>query len=185
MDLAASIVTAAATVGLALLAYWQIRAGRAQTTEATEAALAIARETREAAERQWQPRVFVHAWGDPVHGDGDNAAPDEIAVPYRLKNEGTGPAFNVEHGVEVAGELHTWGDRQYRSIAAGEELPPMLDTIGQPVSLTPLAVGVKLAEWNDGEGLVYWSRFENLLGERFEVRNYPDPTRPAEFRRVY
>ncbi len=25
---------------------------------------------------------------------------------------------------------------------------------------------------------------ENLLGERFEVRSYPDTTRPAEFRRI-
>ena len=97
--LAAAIVTAAATVGLAALAFWQIHAGREQTEVATDAALAIARETRQAAERQWQPRVFAHAWGDPVRGDGHNAAPDEMGVRYRLKNEGTGPAFNVEHGV--------------------------------------------------------------------------------------
>jgi hypothetical protein len=178
--LAAAIITAAATVGLAVLAYCQISAGRTQTS----AALKIARETREAAQRQWQPRVFVHAWANPVPGTGDNAAPDEMAVPYRLENEGTGPAFNVAHGVEVAGKLHTWGDRQYRSIRAGQELPPMLDSIGMAVKVDPLVVGVKLTEWNDGEGLVYWSRFENLLGERFEVRNYPDPTRPAEFRRI-
>jgi hypothetical protein len=43
-------------------------------------------------------------------------------------------------------------------------------------------VGVKLAEWS--EDIIYWARFENLLGERFEVRNPPDPTRPAEFRRL-
>ena len=182
--LAAAIVTAAATVGLAALAFWQIRAGREQTKVATDAALAIARETRQAAERQWQPRVFAHAWGDPVRGDGHSAAPDEMGVGYRLKNEGTGPAFNVEHGVWVAGKLHTWGDRQYCSMHAGEELPPMLDAIGQPVKLTPLVVGVKLTEWHDGEGLIYWTRFENLLGERFQVLNYPDATWRADFLRA-
>jgi hypothetical protein len=129
--LAASIITAAATVGLAVLAYRQIRAGQAQTA----AALAVARETREAAERQWQPRVFVHAWHGPVPGDEENAAPDEMAVRYYLTNEGTGPAFNVEHGVEVAGQLHTWEDRQWRTMRAGEAIPPMFDAIGQPVSL--------------------------------------------------
>jgi hypothetical protein len=178
--LAASIITAAATAVLALLAYLQIRAGRDQT----DAALAIARESREAAERQWQPRVFAHAWqGGPKRGDGNNAAPDEMAVPYYLSNEGTGPAFNVEHGVEVSDKLHTWEDRQFRTMRAGEEIPPLHDSIGLPVGLSPIVVGVKLTEWSD-DSLVYWTRFENLLGERFEVRNFPDPTRRAEFRRV-
>jgi len=195
MGLAPSIVTAAATVALALLAYLQIRAGQSQAVtmraqsdaalaiaqEQAAAALTVARETREAAERQWQPRVFVHAWHGPVPGDGNDAAPDEMAVRYYLSNEGTGPAFNVEHGVEVAGKLHTWEDRQWRTMRAGEAIPPMFDTIGQPVSLSPIVVGVKKSEWS--EDIVYWTRFENLLGERFEVRNFPDPTRPAEFRR--
>ena len=177
--LAASILTAAATVALAVLAYFQIRAGRQQTG----AALAIAREAREAAERQWQPQVFAHAWYGPVPGDGSDAAPNEVAVPYSLGNEGTGPAFNVEHGVEVGGNRHTLGDRQYRSIAAGQSIPPMYDTMGMPVTGAPIVVGVKLTEW-DGDDVVYWTRFENLLGERFEVRNFPDPARPAEFRRL-
>jgi hypothetical protein len=196
MDLAASIVTAAATVGLALLAYCQIRAGQAQVREnkaQSDAALAIAREqaaaaltvaqeTREAAERQWQPRVFAHAWHGPVRGDGDNAAPDEMAVRYYLSNEGTGPAFNVEHGIEVAGAPYTWEDRQWRTMRAGEAIPPIPDPIRQPVPDSPLVIGVKLTEWN--EDIIYWTRFENLLGERFEVRNPPDATRPAEFRRL-
>jgi hypothetical protein len=28
------------------------------------------------------------------------------------------------------------------------------------------------------------TRFDNLLGERFEVRNYPDPTQPVKIRRL-
>ena len=62
---------------------------------------------------------------------------------------------------------------------AGEQIPPMLDSIGSPISLTPPTVGVKLDEW-DADHFAYWTRFENLLGERFEVRNYPDrPGRPS------
>jgi hypothetical protein len=105
-----------------------------------------------------------------------------VGVSYRLKNEGTGPAFNVEHGVWVAGKLHVLG--QYPSMVAGEELPPMLDTSGQLVKLSPLMVGVKLTEWHEGYGLVYWTRFENLLGERFAVLNFPQDTLPAAFLRV-
>ena len=74
-------------------------------------------------------------------------------------------------------------DGQLRTIRAGEQIPPMFDSIGMPVSLTPLTVGVKLGEW-DPHDFAYWTRFENLLGERFEVRTYPDPKRPAEFRRL-
>jgi hypothetical protein len=194
--LAAAIVTAAATAGLALLAYSQMRANeeqmrgvRAQSDAAIEiakrqaaAAIEIARETREAAQRQWQPRVIAHGWGEPRPGSGDDAAPNEVAVGYRLKNEGTGPAFNVEHGVEVGGKLHTWGDRQYRAMTAGEELPPMLDSVGLPVRVNPIVVGVEKDEW--GDPLVYLTRFENLLGERFEVRNFPDASTPSEFRRL-
>jgi hypothetical protein len=196
MDLAASIVTAAATVGLAVLAYVQIHAGQNQAKEAKQqsnaalamaetqsaASLRIARETREAAERQWQPRVIAHKWSDPKPGTGDDAAPDEMAVGYSLKNEGTGPAFNVEHGVEVGGRLHKWGAGLYHAMMAGEEVPPMRNATGQPVKLTPLIVGVKQEQWVDD--IVYWTRYENLLGERFEVRCPPDETKPAEFRRL-
>lgn len=198
VDLAASIVTAAATVGLAVIAYLQIRAGLAQARDAkvqsaaalliaqeqAAASIEVARETRAAAERQWQPRVIAHAWHGPVRGTGDDAALDEMAVRYYLSNEGTGPAFNVEHGVEVAGELHTWEDRQWRSIRAGEFIPQLDIDSTQPVPSSAIVAGVKLSAWHDGEGLIYWTRFENLLGERFEVRNYPDPTRAAEFRRM-
>lgn len=94
--LATAILTAAATVGLAVRAYCQMQALAAQAkdqkaeneaalaiaVEQSAAALAIARETREAAQRQWQQRVFAHAWRDPAAGDGTDATPDELAVPY-------------------------------------------------------------------------------------------------------
>jgi hypothetical protein len=150
--------------------------------EQAAAALAVAQETRQAAERQWQPRVFVHGRGHPTRGTGDDAAPDEMAVAYYLSNEGTGPAFNIEHGIEVGGRPYTWNDRQWPSMRAGEFIPQLDHDAAQPVPSSAIVVGVPIAEWNDD--LTYWSRFENLLGERFEVRNYADPTRPSEFRRL-
>jgi hypothetical protein len=181
--LAAAILTAAATVGLALVAFWQVRSGQKQTRDATAAALAIARETREAAERQWQPRVLAHPWDGPRLGNGANAAPDEMGVGYRLKNEGTGPAFNVEHGIEIAGKPYAHPMCQW-PVRAGEEVPPMLNSVGTTVGNFPITVGVKLTKWKDGQEIVYWTRFENLLGERFEVRKSSDQTRHVEFRRL-
>lgn len=142
----------------------------------------IARETRGAAVRQWQPRVFARPLGAPERGDGNNAAPDEKAVPCYLVNEGTGPAFNVEFGIEVAGKFHSWGG-QWWVMQAGEFFPQLDADSRQPVPSSPICVGVKLDEW-DAEDYVYWTGFENLLGGRFEVRFYPDATRPAEFRRA-
>ena len=196
MDLVASIVTAAATVGLAVLAYVQIRAGQAQAKDAktqsdaaltiaqqqAAAAVAVVKETREAAQRQWQPYVIAHAWKGPTTGDGNDAAPDEMAVRYFLQNEGTGPAFNVEPRVEVGGTTHTWNDWQYRSMSVGEATPPIPDPLRQRFPDSCLVIPVKLTEWSDD--VVYCARFDNLLGERFEVRNFPDPKRPAEFRRL-
>ncbi len=78
---------------------------------------------------------FVHGWTGPYNKN--NPDPNAMAVPYYLSNEGTGPAFNVEHGVEVAGEIYTPGGQLHRIIRAGDEIPPMLDSIGMPVSLLP------------------------------------------------
>jgi hypothetical protein len=176
---AASILTAIATGALAVLAYWQIRAGRDQTS----AALAIARETNEATKRQSRPWVIANPLNGPSPGDGSTAAPDEMAVSYYLSNDGSGPAFNIEHGIEVAGTFHTWDQGMYPTMRAGQEFPPMHDPCGLFVnSLRPIWVGVKLTQWN--EDIVYWTRFEDLLGDRFEVRNYRDRTRPAEFHRL-
>jgi hypothetical protein len=177
MDLAASIVTATATVVLAAIAAWQIRAGREQT----EATAAIARETREAAERQWQPRVFARYHGPPAIGDGTTAAPDEMAVPYYLVNEGTGPAFNVHVGIDVAGRVH-WREGIWWSMQSREFIPALDPIAKQPVPLKVIYTGVPESAWKP-DAYAYVTHFE-LLGERFEVRSYPDQTRPSGFRRL-
>ncbi|HEX4483315.1 MAG TPA: hypothetical protein VH081_05965 [Solirubrobacteraceae bacterium] len=196
--LAAAVITAIATAGLAFLAYRQMRASdvqmrgaRAQADAAialakqqTTATLEIARETREAAERQWQPRVFVHGKGRFYLGHGHDDVPeDQVGVPYYLSNEGTGPAFNVEHGIEIAGKSYTWNDWQWRSMRAGEFIPPLSPASTQPVPEGEIVVLVPALEW-ERRTLVYWSRFENLLGDRFEVRNYDDPRAPSRFLRL-
>jgi hypothetical protein len=196
--LAAAVLTAIATAGLAFLAYRQMRTSEVQmrgaraqadaaialAKEQTAAMLGIARETREAAERQWQPRVFVHGKGRFYLGHGhDDVAEDEVGVPYYLSNEGTGPAFNVEHGIEVAGRSYTWKDWQWGSMRAGEFIPPLSPESTQPVPEEAIVIAIPAREW-ERPTLVYWSRFENLLGERFEVRNYDDPRSPSEFLRL-
>jgi hypothetical protein len=147
VDLAASVVTAAATLALAVLAVVQIRASQTQAADAkaqsdaavaaaeaqSKSALEIAREAREAAQRQWQPRVSMHAWPGPERGDGTHAAPDEMAVRFYLSNEGTGPAFNVNPWVEAADKRHTWKDRYYRTMRVDEFCPPLTPGTGQPV----------------------------------------------------
>jgi hypothetical protein len=65
---------------------------------------------------------------------------------------------------------------------AGDFIPQLDHDATQPVPSSAIVVGVPIAEWNND--VTYWSRFENLLGERFEVRNYTDATRPSEFRRL-
>ncbi len=188
--LAAAIITAAATAALAVLACVQIRASQKLASEAAGAAmlqatiaLQVARETREAAERQWQPRVFAHPWPGQIPGTGEKAplvADDEVPVAYYLANAGTGPGFNIRHGINVNGRLHEeYGP--FPTMGAGVEVPPVHDTVGLPVGVRPIVVAVKRAEWV-GADIVYWTQFENLLGERFEVRNHR--VRPAEFRRL-
>lgn len=183
------------TAVLAWLAYVQMKAAQAQATDAREqsdaafaiaeqqaaAAVEVARETREAAQRQWQPRVFVHGKGQ-WRGDGRNSPSDVMVVAYYLSNEDTGPAFNVEHGVEIEGRQHTREDRQWRTMRAGEFIPQLDADSTQPVPTMPLIVNVKLSEYGEGRDRVYWSRFENLLGDRYEVRNPAEATRPAEIR---
>ena len=120
-------------------------------------------------------------------GDGRNAAPDEWAVPCYLVNEGTGPAFNIEVAIEAEGKLHSWTVGPWWAMQAQEFFPPLDANPTQRVPnlrvpTTPFYIGVKAAEW--AEDYVLVTRFENLLEERFEVRSYPDPTRPSEFRRL-
>ena len=91
---------------------------------------------REAARAQLQPMVFAHAdafrtWpptaADELRGERQNEyelGPGQIGFGYRLKNEGTGIALNIEHGVEIDGhEIPFEGGMRFRALRPGEAQP--------------------------------------------------------------
>ncbi len=71
---------------------------------------------------------------------------------------------------------------RYRTISAGETLPPGYPNWRPIERQAHPALTVDVL--NPGPDLVYWTRFSNVFGDRFEVLNYPDPARPAVFRRL-
>jgi hypothetical protein len=142
-----------------------------------EASVAQNDAVRQAARAQLQPIVFAHGWGPPLTG-GD-VPPGRIRLNYYLRNEGVGPALDVEHGISVGGVEMTIDDAgaRYRTLSVGESAPP-----GYPNSAAfgPLHV----MALNTEPDLFYWARFSNVFGDRFEVRNFPDASRAAGFRRL-
>lgn len=137
---------------------------------------------RDSSRAQLQPIVFAHGLGDsvtdPMNPAMRNLPPGRIRVTYHLRNEGVGPALDVEHGISVGGVESTPEDAgaRFRTLAAGEEAPPMRPNL----QYAPLYVDVLNAE----PDLVYWTRFSNVFNDRFEVLNYPDGSRPAVFRMI-
>jgi hypothetical protein len=172
--LAAAIATALATVALGAVALLQMRAGSTQ-----------AREQVEAVKRGVQPRVTAHRWVDPkrrrTYGE------EVVSLHFYLTNDGTGPAFNVVYGVDVGGRSCP-GDNGhiYRKMNVGAILPGPSDHLDPPGSTQPIVVDLKHEGRPRDEidrDLVYWTRFDNVMGERFEVRNPHDTTRPTEVRK--
>jgi hypothetical protein len=92
---------------------------------------------------------------------------------YYLSNEGVGPALDVEHGVMLTNVERTIDElkRRYGSVASGERLPPISGARAPYFELVAKAPGDP----------VYWARFNNVFGERFETRTYSDPSHPVEF----
>lgn len=104
------------------------------------------------------------------------------SLGYYLVNEGTGPAFNIQVGIDVAGRVH-WREGIWWSMQAREFIPPLDAIAKQPVPLEVIYIGVPELAWKP-DAYAYVTHFENLLGERFEVRSYPDQARPSEFTRL-
>ena len=194
IDVSAIQATAVATVILAGVAIAQIRQSIAQT-EALERQVMVIRDTaadelravqdqiaasqaqneavREAARAQLQPIVFTHAWQGILLRQGEPLP----SFRYYLKNEGVGPALDVEHGIRTDEHEYTSGGERtrYRTLSADEAVPAGFPEAGG--TLAPLEVQ---GPHEQGE-VVYWSRFSNVFGERFETRNYWDASKPAEF----
>jgi hypothetical protein len=155
---------------------------------------------REVASRQLQPLVYCHGRrtrfgpaADDAHGNPGLG--DEVEFTYYLSNEGLGPALNVEHGVELEGELHLFGydgGFQFRTARAGEFLPPLEPNATHPVPERSIAVYVPNSVYwrgrerdrDKGPQPLYFCRFEGLFGERWETRNPSDPRLPPDIRRL-
>jgi hypothetical protein len=146
--------------------------------------------TRDAARAQLQPIVFAHAYGAAVRGPDDtlDLGDGDVGFPYYIANEGTGPALDVKHGVEVEGIDHPFGGGMgYRTLRPEESAPPLDQTTGKLVVIRPLMVVLReedlLPGWPTAVG-TYWARFENVFGEQFETRNPTDPLQSAAFMRT-
>jgi hypothetical protein len=145
--------------------------------------------TRDAARAQLQPLVLSHAHGAFARGPREpDLGEGQISFDYYVSNEGTGPALNIEHGVEVAGHDFAFGDgMQFRTAGAGEFLPPLDADAAQPIPSRFLRVVVNEGELPVGWNTLprtYWARFENVFGERFETRNPSNPQQPFVFARI-
>jgi hypothetical protein len=173
----AAVFGAITTVFLVVFAARQIKAAREQAQIA-----------REAASRQWYPLVYAHE-GEAPGPDPDIESDEHIGCFYFLRNEGLGPALNIEHGVEVWGTSWIFGGaqaRQYRSVQPGASIPPTLEGETEPESLIARHIP-EASFFPDDEvpdEVVYWCRFESLFGDRWETRNSNDPRQPPEVRRL-
>lgn len=145
--------------------------------------------TTDAARSQLQPLVLANAHGPAYRGPHHpHLEAGQIMFEYYLTNEGTGPALNIRHGVEIAGvEYEFGGGMQFRTAKAGEFLPPLGPDASQPVPTTFLSVvldeRVLQTGW-DTIARTYWARFENVFGETFETYNPKDPTQPFVFQKT-
>lgn len=181
------------SIVLAGLAYFQMRATSDQSRAALDQAT-VAREqaeiTREVAAQQVYPLVYAHEWKGPVWDDEARG----FEMRYYLSNEGLGPALNVEHGVQVGTREFVFGhggSYMFRSVQPGEFLPPLDPTLPDPVPPLHISRFVSRGDYYaTGEAgphqrpseIIYFCRYENLFGDRWETRNSNDPTKPAEVR---
>ena len=129
---------------------------------------------------------FAHPWFGPIPGQADQTPAGAVVdgtlyAAYYLVNQGSGPAFNVEHGIEIGGSRQRGGNI-ILNMGAGGLIPPVFD-VEHPTGVPPIVRTVPAPDFK-GEGVAYWAQFENLLGERFEVLSYHDPNRQADFRRL-
>jgi hypothetical protein len=131
-----------ATIILALVAVNQAGKVKAQVSASLAANAAI----REAARAQLQPLVF-----------GRLQPPNEAAdFTYRISNQGTGPALDIEHGIIIDGGAEISSPR-VRSLRVEENHRTTI----------PVPVGTHIVS--------SFARFSNVFGERFEI--IPGPSK--------
>jgi hypothetical protein len=177
LSASASALAAAATLFLVVFAWRQIKTMGQQIDVA-----------REAAGRQWYPLVYAHE-GEPPRADPDLDSDSHIGCFYYLRNEGLGPALNIEHGVEVWGRSWLFGGdtgRQFRSVQPGASIPPAVrgEEVPDELIVKHLPEVAFYLDEETPDEVVYWCRYESLFGDRWETRNSNDPTKAPELRRA-
>lgn len=169
----AAVLGATATIGLVIFAMRQFKAMRLQIDV-----------TREGAARQWYPLVYAHEAEPPGGAAGEE---DKVVCSYYLRNEGLGPALNIEHGVEVWGtEWLFQRGSQFRSVQPGASIPPSPEGEELPGELLEKRIpeGSFYPDDEVPDDVVYWCRYESLFGDRWETRNSNSPFVPPEIRRL-
>jgi hypothetical protein len=172
-----AVLAATATIFLVVFASRQIKAAKEQADI-----------TREMSSRQWYPLVYSHE-GERPAPDSDPLGEDAVACAYYLRNEGLGPALNIEHGVEVWGSSWPFGGRsarQFRSVQPGETIPPMEVGESEPSEFIEKHVPENefFRDEETPDEVVYWCRFESLFGDRWETSNSNDPSQAPQIRRL-
>jgi hypothetical protein len=110
-----------------------------------------------------------------------------LAVGAYIKNEGTGPAFNVRFGVELNGIKYPYklypedpdtGNVQ-RVLAPGEARPG-----GTAFEVVIPDFHVWVGKGDPDPGRVYWARYENAQGKTWETRNPGDRSARLDIHQV-
>lgn len=177
-----------AAVVLAFFGYRQMKATQRQS----DATLEQAQATRDAVAQQTYPLVYAHQW-KPMNWEKEEEA---FVFRYYLSNEGLGPALNVEHGICVGEEEFLYGYEEallFKSLQPGEFAPPLDPSFPDPVPLTCLERVVQMPDlYATGEAghskrlteVIYFCRYENLFGDRWETRVSNAPSKAAEVQQL-
>jgi hypothetical protein len=173
------ISAAIATIVLAVITGRVLRQGKSRTTamqdqvtairETPEGELAAFREqikastdandaVRDAARKQLQPIVI--AYPEAVTMEGQTRM-----FTYRLRNEGTGPALDIEHGFMLDDERVS-AQHHIRLLSVGRDRAFARTTA------------------YDGQAVTYFAQFSNVFGERFETLNPEDENARGSFRQL-
>ena len=108
-----------------------------------------------------------------------------------LRNEGVGPAFNVQFGVEYHGvripfehpTIKSPSGFRYRVIQPGQRIPEKSAIL---ITITSEQMWSLAAKAGDPDSSArYWARYENATGDTWETVNPGDPGLPLEIRRVW
>lgn len=152
----------------------------AAVSEQIEALREIAAVTLNAARAQVQPVVLLTPAGGTARGPDDHygISATQFVFPYLLRNEGTGTALNVAHGIEIEGKRYPFGGgMQFAAFRPNERLG------GSGTLHVAVDERVLPPDWSS-QPTRYWARFESVFGDVFETRSSSDPAERISLVRI-